>query len=435
MRFSGYDVATEFYVNDAGKQVENLARSVWARYLEARGRSVPFPEDGYHGEYVRDLASALAERDGGRWEALSEPPDLTPIAELAVERMRDSMRRTLDRFGVRFDCWVSERSLHDSGAVAACLDELRRSGHLYEQEGAEWLRSSALAADERDRVVRKSDGQPTYIAPDIAYHRGKLARGFGRLIDIWGADHHGHIPGIRAGLVGLGADPDSLEVLLVQTVRLLRGGVEVKMSKRSGEFVTLREVLDEVGADATRYFFLSRRHDASIDFDLELAKRRSLDNPVFYVQYAHARCAAIARRARELDAPAPRHDDEVVARLTLPEEMAVLRKLAEFPVLVTEAARALEPHRIVFFAHDLAQEFQSYYTRLQKVHGDTILPQARHRVGNWRAGWDWERTTARLVWVAAIQQVLANALALVGISAPQRMERPAEAEGESSAEE
>jgi arginyl-tRNA synthetase len=300
---------------------------------------------------------------------------------------------------------------------------LDKAGFIDRRDNAVWLRTTALWGDEKDRVVVKSDGLPTYLLADIAYHRKKLARGFDQLCDIWGADHHGHIPRMQAALKALGADPDRLSVILIQMVSLLRDGKPVAMGKREGEFVTLDAVVDEVGRDATRFFYLMRRHDTPLEFDLELAKRQSMDNPVYYAQYAHARCASLLRRAAELKAPALALTPALASALTLPEEIAILRRLSDFPDFIVDAAAAREPHRLVQYIHELASHFQSYYTRLQKVHGDTILPQQRQRVGDWHATWDWQKAGARLAWVAAIRQVLEIALSLLGVSAPDEMKR------------
>jgi arginyl-tRNA synthetase len=337
----------------------------------------------------------------------------------------------LQRFDVTFDSWQSERALHEAGDVNQTLQALDAAGYIDRHDDAVWLKTTALWGDDKDRVVVKSDGLPTYLLADIAYHRKKLARGFQELCDIWGADHHGHIARMRAALKAFGESPDVLKVILIQTVSLLRDGQEVKMGKRAGEFVTLDDVVDEVGRDATRYFYLMRRHDTPLEFDLELAKRQSMDNPVYYVQYAHARCCAILRRARELEAPAHALSPEVTARLTLSEEIAILKRLGDFPDFVADAAAAREPHRVTTYLHDLAGDFQSYYTRLQKVHGDTILPQERQRTGDWRASWDWQKTAARLGWIQAIAHVMRNGLALLGVSAPETMARePQEAQKE-----
>jgi arginyl-tRNA synthetase len=333
------------------------------------------------------------------------------------------IRETLARFDVQFDVWQSERELHEAGEVKTTLEILDKAGFIEHKDGAVWLRTTALWGDDKDRVVVKSDGLPTYLLADIAYHRKKLARGFDQLCDIWGADHHGHIPRMQAALKALGANPDQLSVILIQMVSLLRDGKPVAMGKREGEFVTLDAVVDEVGRDATRFFYLMRRHDTPLEFDLELAKRQSMDNPVYYAQYAHARCASLLRRAQELEAPHFDVTPDLLRALALPEEIALLRRLSDFPDYLADAAAAREPHRLVQYIQEVASDFQSYYTRLQKVYGDSILPQQRQRVGDWRATWDWKRTAARLAWVEAIRQVLETALSLLGVSAPQQMKR------------
>jgi len=429
LRFAGYDVVREFYLNDAGNQVGMLALSVWARYMEAAraaDASVPeiaFPENGYRGEYIRGISQKLLERDGTRWLAAEPPADMEPIKQFAIDSCLAMIRASLARFDVDFDVWQSERQLHESGEVQGTLAILDKAGFIDRRDNAVWLRTTALWGDEKDRVVVKSDGLPTYLLADIAYHRKKLARGFDQLCDIWGADHHGHIPRMQAALKALGADPDRLSVILIQMVSLLRDGKPVAMGKREGEFVTLDAVVDEVGRDATRFFYLMRRHDTPLEFDLELAKRQSMDNPVYYAQYAHARCASLLRRAAELKAPALALTPALASALTLPEEIAILRRLSDFPDFIADAAAAREPHRLVQYIHELASHFQSYYTRLQKVHGDTILPQQRQRVGDWHATWDWQKAGARLAWVAAIRQVLEIALSLLGVSAPDEMKR------------
>jgi arginyl-tRNA synthetase len=429
LRFAGYSVMPEYYINDAGNQVQMLALSVWARYMEtarAADPSLPevaFPENGYKGEYIRGFGRELYARDGKRWVGTSPPADIEPIMQFGIEGALAMIRATLAAFDVQFDVWQSERALHDAGDVDETLRALDAKGYIDRRDEAVWLKTTALWGDDKDRVVVKSDGQPTYLLADIAYHRKKLARGFDELCDIWGSDHHGHIARMQAALKAFGFDPGVLRVILIQNVSLLRDGVEVKMGKRAGEFVTLDDVIGEVGRDATRYFYLMRRHDTPLEFDLEVAKRQSMDNPVYYVQMAHARCAAVRRRAAELEAPIPRLDPELVAELTLPEEIAILRRLADFPDFVADAAAAREPHRLTTYLTELAGEFHSYYTRLQKVHNDSILPQERQRTGNWRDTWNWRKTAARLYWADAIALVTRNALALLGVSAPDSMAR------------
>ena len=434
LRFAGYDVVREFYLNDAGNQVGMLALSVWTRYMEAARTSdanvpqVVFPENGYRGDYIRGIGQKLLERDGGRWIGAEPPANIEPVRQFAIDSCLAMIRSSLDRFDVQFDVWQSERALHEAGDVAATLEQLDKAGFIERKDNAVWLRTTALWGDDKDRVVVKSDGLPTYLLADIAYHKKKLARGFDQLCDIWGADHHGHIPRMQAALKALGANPDQLSVILIQMVSLLRDGKPVAMGKREGEFVTLDAVVEEVGRDATRFFYLMRRHDTPLEFDLELAKRQSMDNPVYYAQYAHARCASLLRRAQELEAPRHEVTPELLRALALPEEIAVLRRLSDFPDFLADAAAAREPHRLVQYIQELTSDFQSYYTRLQKVYGDSILPQQRQRVGDWRATWDWQRTAARLAWVEAIRQVLETALSLLGVSAPQEMKRAETAE-------
>jgi arginyl-tRNA synthetase len=429
LRFAGYAVTPEYYINDAGNQVEMLALSVWTRYMEAARAADPqvpevaFPENGYKGDYIREFGRDLFARDGARWVGAAPPADIAPIRGYAIDRALSMIRATLARFEVTFDVWQSERALHDAGDVDETLRALDAKGFIDRRDDAVWLRTTALWGDDKDRVVVKSDGLPTYLLADIAYHRQKLARGFDELEDIWGSDHHGHIARMKAALKAFDFDPAVLTVILIQNVSLLRDGVEVKMGKRAGEFITLDDVMEEVGRDATRFFYLMRRHDTPLDFDLELAKRQSMDNPVYYVQYGHARCAAIRRRAETLGAPRPALTPALAAELALPEEIAILRRLADLPDFVADAAAAREPHRLTTYATDLAGEFQSYYTRLQKVHDDTILPQERHRTGDWRERWNWQKTAARLYWVDAIGQVMRNVLRLLGVSAPDAMAR------------
>jgi len=441
LRFAGYDVLREYYLNDSGNQVAVLARSVWARYMEiAKGEDwtgvivpeVAFPENGYRGDYIRELGRELLEREAGRFVGAEPPTDMEPIKQFAIARCVDMIRTTLVKFDVTFDVWQSERALHDSGEVSSTLTALDQAGFIERRDNAVWLKTTVLWGDDKDRVVMKSDGLPTYLLADIAYHRKKIERGFDELCDIWGADHHGHVPRMQAALKALGHDPNRLSVLLIQMVSLLRDGKPVAMGKREGEFITLDEVIDEIGRDATRFFYLMRRHDTPLEFDLELAKRQSMDNPVYYAQYAHARCASLLRRAVELEAPRLPPSAELFARLNLPEEIALLRRLSDFPDFVDDAAAAREPHRLVSFISELAGEFQSYYTRLQKVYGDSVLPQERQRVGNWRTTWDWQKTAARLHWVEAIRQVIETALGLLGVSAPAVMKRIGE-EGEETA--
>ncbi len=398
----GYRVEREYYVNDAGRQMTILGRSVRARYLELAGCDEPFPEDGYPGEYVAEIAAELFDRDGRRWVEEPEEEAVAAMGRYAGERLLERIRADLADFGVEFDRFTSERRLRGDGTVERAIERLREAGHLYERDGALWFRATAFG-DDKDRTVVKNDGELTYFAADIGYHHAKCERGFDLLIDVWGADHHGYVQRVRSALEALGDDPGRLHVVLVQMVNLTRDGVPVRMGKRSGEFVALRDVLDEVGSDLARFFFLMRKSDAQLDFDLELARRQSAENPVFYVQYAHTRIAGIFRQAAEKGVSLPEPTREVVAALSNEDEIGLIRLLAEFPAVVESAAETFEPHRVVFYAQRLAGEFHRFYTRNRCVSEDR------------------ETTAARLLLVQAVKQVIGRALSLVGVSAPERM--------------
>ncbi|HWT82515.1 MAG TPA: arginine--tRNA ligase, partial [Candidatus Methylomirabilis sp.] len=343
LREIGYDVQREYYINDAGSQMRLLGESVWARHLEACGRSAQFPENGYHGEYIRELAAQVAAAVPGLADLESDQA-IAICTERASRILLGEIEADLRAFGVVFDSWVSERSLYDSGEVEAVLATLRAGGYLYEEGKAVGFRASDFG-DEKDRILIRSNGEPTYFTSDIAYHANKIRRGFTRLINIWGADHGGYIPRVKAAIQALGHDPEILRVILLQMVKVLRGGIPVPMSKRSGEFVELREVVSEVGRDAARFLFLARRPEAQLDFDIDMAKRQTMDNPVFYVQYAHARSCSMARKAAESGVQGP-YADADLSRLTLPEELAILKRLAVYPEMVLNAALTCEPHRV-----------------------------------------------------------------------------------------
>ncbi|MFQ5478504.1 MAG: arginine--tRNA ligase [Candidatus Binatia bacterium] len=398
---AGFRVQREYYVNDAGRQMEVLGRSVRARYLERCGVTEPFPEDGYPGEYVREVAQALEEAEGRRWVQADEPEAVEYIADFAARMLLERIRKDLEAFGVTIDSFTSERQLHADGTVDAAVEALREAGHLYERDGAVWFRSTDFG-DDKDRALVKRDGDHTYFAGDIAYHRRKFASGLSRVIDVWGADHHGYVKRVRSALEALGQDPSAFKVVLVQMVNLTRDGEPVRMGKRSGEFIALRDVLDEVGPDIARFFFLMRKSDAQLEFDLELARRQTAENPVFYIQYAHTRIAGIFRQAAErgIDLAAA---GGVVSALRHEDELALIRLLDEYPDVVEGAARSLEPHRIVFYAQKLAGEFHRFYSRHRCVSDDV------------------EVTAARLVLVGAVKQVIGTALRLVGVHAPSRM--------------
>jgi len=416
---AGFDVVREYYVNDAGKQIATLGHSMQARLLQAFGEEASVPEDGYPGEYLLDLArehrEALA-AEVARTSGVGLPsgPRVPAMLRDAGEKcaavcgrraagwLLDIIRDDLASLGITFDSFVSEQQLRDAGVVGTALRELEEKGLLYTDDGALWFRSTRFG-DEKDRVVQRSDGELTYFASDIGYHIQKLARGFERLIDVWGADHHGYIARVKAGIQAMGRDPSLLDVILVQLVRITRGGEPVRMGKRTGEFITMREVVEEVGPDAARFFFLMRKADSHLDFDLELAKKQSAENPVFYVQYAHARICSVFRQAERDGVVVPAASDARLECLVAPEEQEVVRLLARFPDVVEEAASELEPHRIVFFLIEAAGAFHRFYNR--------------HRI----LGSEADLCSARLYLAAAARRVLRTGLDLLGVRAPESM--------------
>ena len=401
----GYRVEREYYINDAGSQMRLLGESVWARHLEAGGKTVQFPEGGYHGEYIRALAEQVAAAVPGL-AALSADQAIGICTERASRILLAEMEADLRTFGVIFDSWVSEKSLYASSEVEGALATLRAGGYLYEEGKAVGFRASDFG-DEKDRILIRSTGEPTYFASDIAYHANKIHRGFHRLINIWGADHGGYISRVKAAIAALGHDPEILRVILLQMVKVLRGGVPIPMSKRTGEFVELSEVVSEVGKDAARFMFLTRRSEAQLDFDIEAAKRQTMDNPVFYVQYAHARSCSMARKAAEAGIPGP-YQDADLSRLTLPEELHILKRLAAYPEIVLNAALACEPHRVTTYLQELAAAFHGYFTKYKDTEERVVST-------------DRTLSRARLAMVAAVRQVIANGLGLLGVSAPERM--------------
>ncbi len=401
----GYRVEREYYINDAGSQMRLLGESVWARHLEACGRSVQFPENGYHGEYIRELAAEVAAAVPGLSD-LDMDQAISTCTERASRILLGEIEADLRTFGVVFGSWVSERSLYDSGEVEAVLATLRAGGHLYEEGKAVGFRASDFG-DEKDRILIRSNGEPTYFTSDIAYHANKIHRGFDRLINIWGADHGGYISRVKAAIQALGHDPEILRVILLQMVKILRGGLPVPMSKRTGEFVELREVVSEVGKDAARFLFLTRRSEAQLDFDIEMAKRQTMDNPVFYVQYAHARACSMGRKAAEAGIPGP-YENADLSRLTVPEELAIVKRLAVYPEMLQNAALAHEPHRVTTYLQELAAAFHGYFTKYKDTEERVISD-------------DRDLSRARLAMVAAVRQVVANGLTLLGVSAPERM--------------
>lgn len=405
LSFAGWNVEKEYYVNDAGLQMNILGRSTQSRYFELLGRpeKFPFPEESYKGRYIYDIAQEVVDARGEEFLERPLEESLPFFRTYAAGRILEQIKNELGEFGVTFDNFFSEKSLYDRNLVAAAVQTLKERGHLYEQDEALWFRSTEYG-DDKDRVLMRSNSVPTYFTSDIAYHKEKFDRGFERVIDVWGADHHGYVPRMKAAIEALGYDPKKFTILLIQFVNLLRDGEQVKMSTRSGQFVELQEVVREVGVDAARYYFLMRRSDSHLDFDLELAKSQSADNPVYYVQYAHARLCSILQKAAEKGIAVPgvsAFDPDVIAT---PEEKRLFTKLAQFPEEVGRAAADLEPHRIVSYVYELAGDFHSYYNN-----GGRILEES----GALR--------DSHLLMVAAIRTVIANALRLLGISAPEKM--------------
>ena len=401
---AGFDVTREYYVNDAGNQMELFYRSVFARYAEALGRTdVPVPDDGYRGTYLVELSKELAERHGLRYLEMNEAEAVAELGEEALNRMLDVIRADLDRIGVGFDVWFRESDLYSGGQYEETMALLRERGYTAVRDGAEWFTSTALG-DEKDNVIVRSTGAPTYFASDIAYHRDKFGRrGFDRVIDIWGADHQGHVPRMKAVMQALDLNPDRLTILIGQLVTLKSGGDIVRASKRTGQIVTLGDLVNEVGADACRYFFLARAAESQMEFDLELAKRESSENPVYYVQYAHARIAGIVRQAAERGVA---WDDGDTALLTDPAELALVRKMLQLPEIIDSIAVTLAPHSLPHYAVDLATAFHWFYDHCRVLSSDPA---------------DAPLMRARLKLTDAARVALARTLALMGMSAPETM--------------
>jgi arginyl-tRNA synthetase len=401
MTTAGYIVQREYYVNDAGRQVRMLAESVYARYQELLGVACPLPEEGYRGEYIIEAAEALRDKAGEKFKDVSFDQAESEIRDFSLKLMLADIKHDLKTFGVEFETWQSERELYEEGSVRHAIEFLSDKGLMYEKDGALWFRAEQFG-DDKDRVVVKADGQHTYFASDIAYHLKKIERGFSELINIWGADHHGYIPRLEAVIEALGYDRTHLKVLLVQIVSLLRGGEPVQMSKRAGNFITLREVMEEVGADITKFIFLTRRHDSHLNFDLEVAKAQSAENPVFYVQYANARIHSIFKKAGEEGVRA-NHTGADLTLLAEPEERALIKKLLSYPTVFEQAARSREPHRITFYLQELAGQFHPYYNKHRVLVDDAAL------------------ATARLALCEAVRIVLREGLEVLGITAPEKM--------------
>ncbi|WP_455371548.1 arginine--tRNA ligase [Petrachloros mirabilis] len=423
----GYDVVSEYYINDAGRQMKLLGASVYARYQELSGQPAEFPADGYHGSYIEAVAERIKSKFGDTFAGLSPAEIEDRCRSLAYKELLDLIRDDLKSLGIEFQSWFSEASLLASNSVDRVLEELRTRQLLFEQEGAWWFRSSTFG-DEKDRVVKKQDGEYTYLATDIAYHRDKLQRGYDLLIDVWGADHHGYIPRMQAVMQAYGHPKERLHVILVQLVKLLRGGVEVKMSKRTGEFITMREVIDEVGSDAAKFYFLMRDSKTHLEFDLELAKQRSADNPVYYVQYAHARISSLWRVAasRGIACSLPSETDLTV--LTDPDELGLIRKLSAYPSVLQASAVGYEPHRMTYYLQQLAALLHTFYNKhriLPPAADKDVLEQVPPGIATGqefqRETLTPERTRGRLALMSGVQQVIRNGLAVLGISAPDQM--------------
>ncbi|MDH3633180.1 MAG: arginine--tRNA ligase [Gammaproteobacteria bacterium] len=430
--FIGYEVQKEYYVNDAGRQMHILATSVWLRYLELCGETISFPSNGYQGDYVWDIAATLHRENAARFqkpvlEVMADVSEDAPagdkekhiddlienaqtllgdtgyrvVFDLALVTLVDVIRNDLHAFGVDFENWFSERSLSDDGLIEQAIQRLQDKGSVYKQDGALWFRSTDFG-DEKDRVVRRENGQTTYFASDIAYHMNKFDRGFDKVINIWGADHHGYTPRVKAALSALGYDADNLEVQLVQFANLFEHGQKISMSTRSGEFVTLRQLREDVGLDAARFFYVMRKSEQHMDFDLDLAREQSNDNPVYYVQYAHARICSVRRQCVERGIN-PAVQDANLERLENAHEQALVKQLSQFPERVEAAALRREPHLVVTYLRELANHFHSWYNAHQFIVDDAEL------------------RAARLALASAVQQVLSNGLGLMGVSAPETM--------------
>lgn len=399
LRAAGFPVQSEYYINDAGNQMNNLARSVNARYLELLGKSVEFPEDGYHGQDIIDTAQRIIDKNGDKYLNMSENERLEIFRDLAYVEKLAALKEDLASFNVTFDNWFSERTLHPE-AVQAAVKILKDNGNIYEKDGALWLKSTAYG-DDKDRVVIRDNGVPTYLAADIAYHHNKYERGFDRLINIWGADHHGYVCRVKAAMQALGHDASKLTVLLLQMVALFRVGELVKMSKRTGQSVTLNELMEEVGTDAARYFFLMRSLDSQLDFDLDLAKKKSNDNPVYYIQYAHARIHSIFRQAAETGLKLSEKPE--LSLLVDESEIDLIKKIEEYPEEIERAAKDYAPQRIARYSYDLASLFHSFYNKCRIMGVETKLAEAR------------------LALVTVTAHVIKHSLGILGVSAPERM--------------
>ncbi len=402
LSFCGYDVQREYYINDSGRQINTLGRSVYLRYRELHEEKVSFPQDCYQGDYIRDIALKIKDKKQSSLIEESEEKAIIFCARFAADDILSGIKSDLDLFGVKFDNWYSEQSLFDSGKVNSAIEDLKNKNIIYEKDGAYWFKTSEYG-DEKDRVVIRNNGLTTYFASDIAYHIDKFNRGFERIIDVWGADHHGYIQRICSSIVASGQKKEQFNVILIQLVSLLRNGEPVAMSTRSGEFVTLEDVVKEVGADAARFIFLTRHYESHLDFDLELAKKKSNENPVYYVQYVHARISSIIKKADELGIKEINWKDKNITALKEAEEIQILKILSAYPEVVRSSAELLEPHRVTYYLMNLAASFHSYYNKHRVLCDDPAIAENR------------------LFLVLAIKKVIRNGLKLLGVSAPVSM--------------
>jgi len=402
LAFCGFDVQKEYYINDSGRQIHTLGLSVYLRCRTLMGETVAYPDECYQGDYIRDIAADIVRDQNSELQQRSEASAIEWCARLAAEQIIKGIREDLTAFGVTFDRWYSEQSLYDAGKVAAMIDRFTEKGVIYPREGALWFKTAAFG-DEKDRVVVRRNGQTTYFASDIAYHQEKYERGFDKVIDVWGADHHGYIPRMKASVEALGYDRSRFDVILVQLVNLLRGGRPVAMSTRAGEFVTLDDVVREVGTDAARFIFLTRHYESPLDFDLDVAKQKTNDNPVYYVQYVHARISSIIRKGEQKGITRGANAAASAVRLTAPEEINLIKQLDRYPETVRLSAETMEPHRITFYLMNLASDFHSYYNKHRVLTDDPVLTQGR------------------LYLVSAVRSVIRNGLRLLGVSAPETM--------------
>ncbi|GAU07700.1 arginine--tRNA ligase [Desulfoplanes formicivorans] len=403
LRATGHEVHTEYYLNDAGRQMLLLGNSVWVRLRQLAGEDIEFPEESYKGDYIKTIAADILAAKGKAFLDTPEDQAIEYCKNVAVEVILDGIKKDLAHFRVEHQNWFSEKSLVDKGVVTKTLETLKAKGLAYDKDGALWFESTRFG-DDKDRVLRKSNGYLTYFASDIAYHANKIERGFDLMVDIWGADHHGYVPRMKAGIEAVGNDRESLQVILVQLVNLLRGGEQIAMSTRAGKFETLADVCEEVGVDAARFIFLSRKSDSHLDFDLDVVKKQSMDNPVYYVQYAHARICSLMAKAKERGIQGTHPDMELLALLDTPEDLALAKRMDRFPDILSLAARTLSPHHVSYYLQELAGDLHRYYN----VHHILNAPNP-------------QLLQARLHLFKAVAQVLRNGLALLGVDAPEKM--------------